>query len=61
METAESAKDLKKAITINEEHIHSHLDTMVRTTVEDTLDRMLDEEADRLCNAQRHEHTERRV
>lgn len=60
MKTAESAKDLKKAITINQEHIHSHLDTMVRTTVEETLNRMLDEEADRLCNAQRYEHTERR-
>jgi len=60
MKTAESAKDLKKAITVNEEHIHSHLDTMVRTTVEETLNRTLDEEADRLCNAQRYEHTERR-
>lgn len=60
METAESAKDLKKAITINEQQIHSHLDTMVRSTVAQTLNRMLDEEADRLCNAQRYEHTERR-
>jgi putative transposase len=33
---------------------------MVRSTVEETLNRMLDEEADLLCNAQRYEHTERR-
>jgi len=33
---------------------------MVRTTVEETLNRLLDEEADLLCNAQRYEHSERR-
>ncbi|MBN1125275.1 MAG: transposase [Sedimentisphaerales bacterium] len=60
MKTTESVKDLKKAITVNEEHIQSHLDTMIRTTVEETLNRMLEEEADRLCNARRYEHTERR-
>ena len=44
----------------NEAQIHSHLDSMVRETVEETLNRMLNEEADRLCNAQRYEHTDSR-
>ena len=60
MKTAESEKNLNKVIKIDESQIHSHLDTMVRSTVEETLNRMLDEEADRLCNAQRYEHSERR-
>jgi putative transposase len=60
MKTAESEKNLNKVIKIDESQIHSHLDTMVRSTVEETLNRMLDEEADLLCNAQRYEHTERR-
>ncbi|HIJ67178.1 MAG TPA: IS256 family transposase, partial [Planctomycetes bacterium] len=51
---------MNKVIKIDESQIHSHLDTMVRSTVEETLNRMLDEEADRLCNAQRYEHSERR-
>ena len=60
MKTAESEKNLNKVIKIDESQIHSHLDTMVRTTVEETLNRLLDEEADLLCNAQRYEHNERR-
>jgi len=60
MKTAESEKNLNKVIKIDESQINSHLDTMVRSTVEETLNRMLDEEADQLCNAQRYEHTERR-
>ena len=38
-------------IQLNENAIRDHLGEMVRNTVEDTLNRMLDAEADRLCNA----------
>ena len=47
-------------IKIDEAKIHSHLDSMVRDTVEETLNKMLGEEADRLCHAERYEHTEAR-
>jgi putative transposase len=59
-ESAEEAKSLNRVIKIDEARIHSHLDEMVRDTVEDTLYKLLDAEADRLCNAQRYEHTESR-
>jgi len=34
---------------------------MVRSTVEETLNAMLDAEANHLCNARRYEHTEGRT
>jgi transposase-like protein len=58
--SVQSEKDLNKVIKIDEAQIHSHLDSMVRETVEETLNKMLNEEADRLCNAQRYEHTDSR-
>ena len=36
---------------IDENQIRGHLDEMVRTTVEDTLNKMLDAEAEALCGA----------
>jgi len=44
-----TAKNLSNVIKINEDH----LGTMVRSTVEETLNDMLDAEADQLCNAKR--------
>ena len=41
-------------IKIDASQIHSYLDSMVRSSVEDTLNKLLDEEADRLCNAGRY-------
>ena len=43
---------LNNVITIDDERIKSHLDRVVRGTVEETLNALLDGEADRLCNAQ---------
>ena len=40
---------LNNVITIDDERIKSHLDRVVRGTVEDTLNALLDAEADRLC------------
>jgi transposase-like protein len=44
-------------ITIDDERIKSHLDRVVRGSVEETLNALLDAEADRLCNAQRYERS----
>src|SRR5512133_2821033 len=43
--------------TIDDERIRSHLERVVRGTVEETLNALLDAEADRLCNAQRYERS----
>jgi putative transposase len=48
---------LNNVITIDDERIKSHLDRVVRGTVEETLNALLDAEADRLCNAQRYERS----
>jgi hypothetical protein len=37
--------------------VREHLGRIVRGTVEETLNAILEAEADRLCNAGRHEHT----
>jgi hypothetical protein len=47
-------------VRIDEERIKDHLGRIVRGTVEDTLNALLDAEADRLCNARRYERTEAR-
>jgi putative transposase len=57
-ETAPSL--LGNAITIDDERIKSHLDRVVRDSVAETLNALLDAEADRLCNAQRYERSEAR-
>src|SRR5271169_784919 len=51
---------LGTVITIDDERIKSHLDRVVRGSVEETLNALLDAEADRLCNAQRYERSEAR-
>lgn len=49
-----------KIIQINEQLVQSQLSEVVRGTVEETLNALLDAEADRLCAAQRYERTEAR-
>jgi transposase-like protein len=49
-----------KIIEVNEGFIKDQLWEMVRGTVEEALNTMLDKEADQLCNANRYEHTEAR-
>lgn len=51
---------LNKVIQVNEERIQSHIDKIVRGTVEETLNSLLDAEADQLCNAKKYERTEGR-
>jgi len=51
---------LNNVIRIDDERIKGHLDRVVRGTVEETLNSLLDAEADRLCNAQRYERSDAR-
>ena len=57
----DSTKPLGKVIRIDEGEIRGHLDRMVRGTVEETLNALLDAEADELCQAQRYERSADRV
>jgi len=54
------AKNLSKVIKIDEGELKEHVDSMVRNTVEETLNQLLDAEADQLCNATRYERTDER-
>jgi len=54
------APKLSQVIQIDEGKIQEHLGEVVRSTVEETLNAMLDAEADRLCRAERYERTEGR-
>ena len=44
-------------VQIDEEQVRGHVDQVVRSSVEETLNGLLDAEADRLCQAQRYERT----
>ena len=48
-------------IRVDEAELRGHLDEVVRTSVEETLNGLLDAEADRLCQAKRYERTADRV
>lgn len=49
-----------RIIRIEQEQLTNHLDKVVRITVEETLNALLDAEADRLCQASRYERTSAR-
>ena len=57
---AQEMTNLGQVIRIDEGRIQEHLGEVVRSTVEETLNAMLDAEADRLCQAARYERTEAR-
>lgn len=59
--TEDTTKPLNKVIRIDESEIRGHLDEMVRGTVEETLNELLDAEADAMCQAQRYERSADRV
>lgn len=52
--------DLSQIIQIDEAKVSGHLHGLVRKTVQETLNEMLDAEAQEMCNAQRYERTEAR-
>lgn len=51
---------LKRAIVVDTEKVRGHLDEVVRSTVEATLNQLLDEEADRIAGAGKYERTAQR-
>ena len=53
-------KPMGQVIQIDEGRIRHHLGEMVRGTVEETLNAMLDAEADQLCGAGRYERSQAR-
>ena len=53
-------QSMGEVIRINEVRIRDHLGEVVRGTVEETLNALLDAEADRLCGAARYERSEAR-
>jgi putative transposase len=58
--TTEVAKPLSGVIAVNEEQIKNHLGQVVRATVEETLQALLEAEADALCGAGRYERADER-
>ncbi len=57
----DSTKALGRVIRIDESEIRGHLNELVRGTVEETLNGLLDAEADEMCQAQRYERSPERV
>lgn len=51
----------EKIISIDEGRIREHLSEMVLSTVEETLNALLDAEADRLCKARKYERKAERA
>ncbi len=65
METSKSLKENKgvksgQIIRIEQKQLTRHPDKVVRGTVEETLNALLDAEADQLCQASRYERTQKR-
>lgn len=56
----ESMPALGNVIKIDEARIQDHLGSVVRSTVEETLNGLLDAEADRVCGASRYERSQGR-
>jgi putative transposase len=55
MDEKPETKPMGQVIRIDEARIRDHLGEMVRGTVEEALNAMLDAEADRLCGAGRYQ------
>ena len=56
----DSTKGLSNVIRIDDDRIQDHLGKIVRSSVEETLNALLEAEAERLCNAERYERTQAR-
>ncbi len=56
-----TSEDIQSAFKIDGDAVRGHLDELVRSTVEDTLNKLLDAEADQLCGAKRYERSADRV
>jgi putative transposase len=54
---ADAPREGVKLIEIDQAQLHRHVDGVVREAVEQTLNELLDAEADALCNARRYERS----
>jgi putative transposase len=59
-EAGNETKGLGSVVQIDEGRIQAHVDEVVRSTLEETLNALLDAEADQLCGARKYERTEAR-
>jgi len=59
-ELVQTEKNFSNVIKIDEAQVKNHLGGLVRKTVEETLNDLLDAEAQQLCNADRYERSEAR-
>ena len=59
-EAGSETKALGSVVQIDEGKIQAHLEQVVRSTVEETLNALLDAEADQLCGARKYERAEGR-
>ena len=57
----DTTKPQPGTIRVDEEQLQGHVDQAVRTSVEETLNTMLEAEADQLCQAQRYERSPERA
>jgi transposase-like protein len=55
-----STNELSRVIQIDDDRVRDYLRNVVRGSVEETLNAMLEAEAERLCNASRYERTQAR-
>jgi putative transposase len=55
------ASVIQNVVQVDEEQIRSHVDEVVRSSVEATLNGLLDAEADQLCRAKRYERSSERA
>tara|TARA_A100000164_G_C21556595_1_gene607618 strand:- start:75 stop:257 length:183 start_codon:yes stop_codon:yes gene_type:complete len=60
MDDDQKGEEMEQVIRIDEARIKDHLGEMVRGTVEEALNAMLDAEADRLCGAAHYERSDGR-
>src|SRR5580698_5092803 len=61
VEHATKEASFQDVIRIDEEQVRGHVDQVVRATVEETLNSLLDAEADELCGAKRYERSPERL
>ena len=59
--TQKNEKSIAGAIKIDEKEIGDHLNQLIRQSVEDTINSLLDAEADAICNATRYQHSPDRL
>lgn len=61
MSSVSGSPTIGSMVQVDEEQVRSHVDAAVRRSVEETLNGLLDAEADQLCGAERYERSPDRV